>query len=446
MRQSSKWPLFLIGLFSSTQIKIVAYMDISELFSFIFGPIFLLMDWPQLKRDGFGRFIGLLFLTVLGAGLAGYVNDSHIQNYLRGLLIPIAIICLTCVFHHFLMKDFGSFKWFFLGVAISGVISIFIFQRGTAIGYEGATSAEATENTLHYSLFWFVQLATWLTLPFYMFYLKTPKWYIVLVSIFLLIFSVFSAGSRSSLGVLVVSIFMLLIGGKKRDSMRTFRKYFWYICALALLTAPLIMGTYKYLAVHNYLGETAYKKYMAQTERGTDMLHILMGGRAEFFVGLTAAIKHPIIGYGYGTRDKEGVTLSFIEKWGSDASLKDYHYFFRLGFLPPIPAHSWVISFWVWYGIVGLIFMFYMGWLMFSTLRNRLHVVPELYGYFAYLIPGLLWHWLFSPFGARTSNTFLFVLLIMVKAIAEGRFHYMSELDRQKMEQMMELRAQRPVQ
>lgn len=431
MRHSSKWPLFLIGLFSSTQVKIIAYMDISELFAFIFGPIFLMTDWPLLQRHGFGRFIGLLLLTMCGAGLAGYVNDSYLPNYLRGLLTPLAIICLACVFHHFLMQDFGSFKWFFLGVAISGVISIFIFQRGSSMGYEG-TSAEATEKTLRYSLFWFIQLATWLTLPFYMYYLKVPKWYIILVSIFLLIFSVFSAGSRSSLGVLAASIFMLLIGGKNRDSMRTFRKYFWHICVLAFLALPLVMGTYKFLAVHNYLGEKAYQKYMQQTQRGTGILHVFMGGRGEFFVALSAAIKHPIIGYGYGTRDKEGVTLSYIEKWGSDDSLKDYHRYLQLGFLPPIPAHSWFANFWVWYGISGLIFMLYIGWLLFSTLRNRLHIVPELYGYFAYLIPGILWHWLFSPFGSRTSNTFLFVLMIMVKAIAEGRFHYMSELDKSR--------------
>ena len=109
--------------------------------------------------------------------------------------------------------------------------------------------------------------------------------------------------------------------------------------------------------------------------------------------------------------------------------MKGYERILKYRLTPMLPGHSYVITFWLWYGFGGLVCMLYVGWLYFSTLKNRMYVVPELYGYFAFALPSVIWAWFFSPFGTRTSSTFLMVLCLFVNAIEQRRFYYISDAD-----------------
>lgn len=430
----NNWPsmaMFLMGLFSQTQIRFIGYLDISEAFCYIAGPILFVLDWPKLRKNGFGPFLGVWFLCAIGAYLSSWFNDTPTPFMLRGIASPVSVFCIACVFHHVLSQDFKAFKWFFLGAAISGVLSIFIFQRGSAISKQGETlmGDEAVESVTSYSLFWLAQIGTWLILPIQSRYLKTPKWYCITFGLWFMIYGLFSAGSRSGFLVSVLFLFLICIAGKTRQSMMFMKKHFMTVMVVFLTIGPLVATFYKYAAVNRYMGEAAYDKYMKQTGGRSGFLNLLKGGRGEFFIGLTACFEKPITGYGPWARDNQGVVYRYIQEHGSVEALDDYNRAISLGYTPGIPSHSYVVTFWLWYGILGLICMLYTGWLYFSTLKNRMHIVPELYGYFAFMLPTVAWAWFFSPFGNRTGSTLLMVLCLFVRAIEQGRFPFVSDVD-----------------
>ena len=428
---SVAWAMFLMGLFSQTQIRLIGFMDISEAFAYVAGPIFFILDFQKLRRDGFGKFLLVWFLCIVGAFISSWANDTPFMNMARGVATPIAVFCLACVFHHFLSIDFKSFKWFFLGAALSAILCVFVFQRGTDLGRGGGldTGEVSADSVAEYSLFWLALWGTWITMPVYMFYLRLPRWYPLACAFWFLIYGFFSAGSRSSLAMTIITILLLIIGGKVRESMKNVKKHIVAIAIVLATAAPLVGQFYKYCALHNYLGEAAYQKYMGQTKRGESILALLMSGRAGFFAGLHAAIDKPILGHGPWAVDEKGYWREYVLKYGDAEDLASLNYVESKGWRRLLPGHSWVVSFWSWYGILGLVCMIYIGWLMLSTLKNRMAVVPELFGYFAFTIPGMIWGWLFSPFGNRTGTTLFFVLCVFAKSIEKGRIRFVSNAD-----------------
>ncbi len=418
--------LFLMGLFSQTQIYLGAFMDITEAVCYILGPLFFFMDLPQLKKNGFGAFLWIWILCMVGCCVSSWVNNTPFPSFLRGIGAPVSVFCLACTFHHFLMHDFRAFKWFFLGSAISGVLCIFVLQRGTSriVGGEELSGAEATEATVNYSLFWLTQIGTWLMLPIQMRYLKTPKWYSIAVVLFFILFGILSAASRSTFGVMFLTLILILIGNTHRNSMGFIKKNFALFSVICIILLPLVMGTYKYLAAKGMLGEASKQKYLVQTERGSGFLSLLKSGRGGFFIGLDAATDRPILGFGPWALDTKGYVLKHADEFSSEEWWKYLNERYSKGKIGFIPSHSYVINFWVWYGILGLICMLYIGRLYFTTLKNNLDAIPELYGYFAFILPPELWAWFFSPFGRRTYTTLLFVLCLFARAVAENRFRY----------------------
>lgn len=428
------WGIFLMGLLSEVQVRVIAFMDLSEFVSYILGPIFFMQDYRELKRHGFGKFLLVWFLCAVGCCVSSYVNETPFAFVVRGLGVPVSMFCLTCVFHRLLVRDFGAFKWFFLGAAISKIISVYIFQRGTSVisGGEMLSQTDAAANAIGYSLFWFAMLKTWLELPIDMNYLKTPKWYCVSFGAFLIGFGFLSAGSRSSLGVVAFSWLLVVVADKSWRGLSFMRRHFLAVFLLMAAFAPMAAGIYKYAAVHNYLGDKQYDKYMAQTKRGSDALSLLMAGRSETFIGLFACLDKPIVGHGPWAIDRNGYVLEWLKKWGAPEDFEIMSRIVadenRVGSAHLIPGHSFVITFWLWYGVFGLICMLYVGWIYLRTLKNNLGTVPELYGYFAFALPGVLWHWAFSPFGFRTKATFLLVLCVFTWAIEKRRFYFQSKL------------------
>lgn len=243
-----------------------------------------------------------------------------------------------------------------------------------------------------------------------------------------MLYGFFSAGSRSGLAVTAVSLIILVVGGKNRYNMRFMKRHFWTFSLCVLLLAPAFAFFYKTCAEHNLLGEKAYQKYVSQTARGKGVIALIKGGRGEFFAALDAATDRPIVGWGPWALDTGDYLRKQVEDVASEMYLKYYDWFSTI---KPryLPAHSWIMGFWCWFGLPGFICMLYVGWLLVSTLKNRMDVIPEYFGHFAFFIPATIWAWLFSPFGNRTTFTLMFTMCLFAKAIQEGRFYYVSDMD-----------------
>lgn len=107
---------------------------------------------------------------------------------------------------------------------------------------------------------------------------------------------------------------------------------------------------------------------------------------------------------------------AFIHKYGDDEAIyKLDRMILRTGGLWRIPAHSHIATYWMWHGIFALIFWLYFGWIMVSTLKSRLHVIPDFFGYIVLVVPPYIWDLFFTPVGHRLEESAMLVVCLLIR-------------------------------
>ena len=87
--------LFLIGLFSATQIRIGGKLGISEFVMVLLAPFLFLRNVSLLKRDKVLYFFVLIILWVVGAIVSDIVNGTYFNFAMRGIAVPITVFANT---------------------------------------------------------------------------------------------------------------------------------------------------------------------------------------------------------------------------------------------------------------------------------------------------------------------------------------------------------------
>ena len=122
--------LFLIGMFSQTQISLGGKLGISEFFMVVCAPFLFIKNISFLRRDGSLTYFYLILMWLIGAIFVDFYTNNYFQFMMRGIAVPITMFANSICIYVLLRKNLDNLKWFLLGVAISSVISIFVFQRG----------------------------------------------------------------------------------------------------------------------------------------------------------------------------------------------------------------------------------------------------------------------------------------------------------------------------
>ena len=410
--------LFSIGLFSATQIRLGGKLGISELVMILSAPFLFLTNYTSLRRDKVLYFFFLIILWLFGAVISDMVNHTHTSFAMRGIAVPITVFANTLCIYLLLRQDHGNLKWLLLGMALSGVISIFIFQRGRS----GDVAAEygigaGVEGVISYKLFWVAQATAWLSLPFKGWYKQTPKVYIVLALLFLCSFSLLSGG-RSMFLALLCSLVLIIPAGKTRASLIYSKKHFLMVIISLMIAGFAANYLYKQAVRSGYLEEGEEKKFERQTEFGDDLIKLLMAGRSEFFVSLFAAVDKPIVGHGSVAIDDKGYVVDFLYNYGNQTDYINMVKRRAADGVAIIPSHSHVVCYWMWHGIFALIFWVAVFVLAMKTFFARLYVCPAYYGYLAMSLPIFIWDFFFSPFDQRVMEATLFAVLLLVSKMA----------------------------
>lgn len=422
-RSSAFW-LFLLGMFSLTQVNLGGYLAISEILCLLIGPIMFFRDISVFKRDGIMPVFWLLFLWLCGAVFVDLKVHSPLPAMLRGIAVPIVVIANLACMYKPLRNHPMNLKWFLIGAFVSSILSVFVFQAGSDIGSAEIQGISAVEATVGYKLFWQSRIAGLLGLPMNCWYLTFPFGLLILLKIISTGFALFSGG-RSAFATSAVAFGLLFLGRQDPEKMRGIKKHFMLLVLILVPLLLLIKSVYGYAARNDYLGYEEKLKYYRQSQgNAAGLLSMLMSGRSEFFVGLTAALDKPFIGHGSHAADVKGYRERFISKYGNDEdiylndiAMKRY---LASGILPRIPAHSHIIAFWMWHGVFALLFWLYVLWLTGETLIKRLGVYPPYFGYLACGIPSLFWSILFSPFGGRMSISLSLCVMLLVRAMDNG--------------------------
>ena len=423
MRKLTSLWLFLIGLGSHTQFHLVGSLGISELPIYLFAPFIFIREYRILKKDGFLPFVWITIFTCCGCLLGARINGAPSVFVMKGVAFPYAIFASIVIYHSLLRKNFNEIKWYLVGSFLSSIVCVFIFQPEVHTVRNGmvATGDAAVAAMMGYALFWTSRIRSLICLPVSAFYLSTPRFYAVIAPLLSAgIYIAFSHGSgRASAVVSIGTAFLIYMGAIGR--------HFFSFILLAVVLLALIKISYSWSARNGILGDVAREKYLHQTRKGSSVINILMSGRMEFFCGLMAAIDKPIIGHGPKAEDKNGYVERYLSRYGTDDDLKNYIGEMELaakrgqGGFRFIPMHSYIVSFWVQYGIFGLILWLYVLYLAFMYFRKYAPMIPQWYGYLCLGICNLMWDVLFSPFSSRLGVPFMVCCILFAKALYERR-------------------------
>ena len=430
-RKVSSWLLFFIGLFSITQIKFPGFsLCISEFPIYIVAPFIFAKDYHLLKRHGMLFIVWLGVLVSVACVVSGIYNGTYSYFIFKGLSSTYPLFAFPVVLHRLLWNNFSGLRWLLLGIALSSVISTFIFQTSveTHVYAAGATGGDVAKAIMNGPIFWIGRLARFVDLPIQGWYLSTPIAYSVFAPIGMAAFAMLTSesGRSAALGALGGAFIAILCGKKERSFMR-FSKNFYLILLISIVGILALNRGYHFVAMNGWLGDKALEKYEKQSKGSKSALRLLMGGRGEFFIGVMAALDKPIIGHGPWAIDNGGYVDEFMSKYGDEEDSEKHfksraHQYKTVGTIYGyIPSHSHVGSFWLWFGVVGLFYWLYVIYALFRYLHRELVAVPQWVGFLAVGAPLFLWHVFFSGFGIRIFTMPYVVLLFMAHNVYKKR-------------------------
>lgn len=429
---SSFW-LFVLGVFSATQIRVVGSIGISELAIFLLAPFIYMRDHALLSRHGFKTLLFWAISAMVGCVIACWYNATPIPAALRGFATAYSVFAIPVVLHGLLHRNIMGFRWMLLGMAVSGIITIFAFQNSTelAVNAGGVVDENTVSDLMKGQVFWLMHFGIIPVLPVQGWYFATPMPYAVIAPLIVTGYTIaVSASGRSAILTALMASGLIFLGRKSRQRLVWIQKHVGMILIGGVIFVSMISSLYKYAGRAGWLNEQAQMKYDAQarkSEGGFEPLKLIMAGRLEFFVGLYECLNSPIIGYGPWAIDKEGIYEDFLHKYGS---AEDYDRYMQskafaemtggISRTALIGGHSHILQFWLNYGILGLPYWLYFIVLVIQFFRRYISFLPQFYGFFAIFATSFLWNVFFSPFGGRMESGLFITMLLLVRAAANG--------------------------
>ena len=429
MRNNYKALWFLVGLCSSLQV--VASLSITEILVLVSAPFIFIKNYQLMRRDGVMPFFILSLLVMIGCVVASIANKTELRFVLRGMAVTSLISCSIVFSHWILRKDPNGFKWMFLGGAISGILSTFVMQSAVELVQFG----DDADAIMSGPTYWIQRLGAFINLPTKGWYLQTPMLYNIVAPLFMAAFSMLTtvSGRSAALGAIAFAA-LVIIGGQEQRTMARLSRHFWGICGVGILAVFVMHAAYRVVATKGLLGEDARQKYEIQSHGENSIGRLILGGRAQAFVGLLACRDKPIVGWGPWAIDTQGYREEFMTKYGTMEDVMEFYKSQqRLGAMGIandrlIPCHAYITEFWVWYGIAGLIFWIYVMFVLLRYLRQDAYAVPQWFAWLACSIPGMFWSIFFSPFSSRFGVSLFIVACLMARAVRKGLFSLPSQM------------------
>ena len=412
---------FLLGL--GDRLQFWASLSFSEAFVLLAAVCLFPTEFQHMRRTGVIKFFYVSLSVVCGCAVACFLNHSPFSITLRGMAVCSIIACSVVVSHWLLRTRTETFKWYFLGLTLSMIISTFFFQSAGEDGKD-------LEEVMSGPLFWVSRLSGFATLPAYGWYMQTPTPVVCILMIGMAMFSVLSSvsGRSAAIGFLGAGV-MAMIGGRKRRTIRRVSKYFWLLVMASFVAIFMVTNLYRLAATQGWLGAASQEKYENQTHGDKRIVSLLIGGRIDSFVGLFACFDKPIVGWGPWAADVNGYYDEFLSKYGAPEDYEQYRKMVKGAMargndimrINMIPVHSMIVQFWCWYGITGLIYVIMCIYIFTRYIKDDVYVVPQWYFWLACIMIARFWNIGFSPFAQRVMFPMAVVGCLLARAVRLGK-------------------------
>jgi hypothetical protein len=410
---TKNWFAFLFGLGAVTQIRIIGAMGITEAFCIVLGPFVFFNIWPKMRETKAKTIMTFLFFWFISAVFTDLIRESSLNDALRGIFaIPILFLVFVVAFA-LLWDDLTRVRWMALGVALSAIVSMYVFRAQVTIGladYAGQSVEDVMTFKTYYAAIVFVNISAFTVFL----YRKWPAFVIVLL-IFSGVFYL-SEGSRSVFLVLFISAIGAWLAFGQYYTLRKVQTNTVLLTVVVALGGWMAMEIYVYSVENGWMGEDEYAKYEMQTDSDIG----LMEGRVEFIGALFAIKDSPFIGYGSWAIDRGNYGTQMLEYIDDRdaADIRDRKSMERDLYMP---AHSHVWQAWIWHGFLGGFFWLSIFFLMISFLKKAIHLCRPLIAYNLLLLFSSLWDLFFSAFSNRPRWGIVFAIVAISLAEVERR-------------------------
>lgn len=318
-------------------------------------------------------FVGILVLAIFGEILVDLWHGSSVISSLKGF--SLILFTLINLFALIILTKFDpvNIHIAIFGFAASGLASFFI-QPGTY------ARSEIWKFGIGYPLILMVFCLLSLRK------IRLKKFVIVSLIIFLSVLSLF-LGARSLALVTFLTVFFV------RNEVNVKKGKFSYsvIVILLLLGAVgLFSNAYSSLAKNGTLGDKAQAKYISQTATGNN---IIINSRSELLFAGRAIVDSPILGFGSYSEMNPNLRTKIL------TFLTENNIYYDLApinrtYGNRIPVHSMILQWWLWFGILGLLFPLKL----LINFIKAISIIGEPVLYYYLVISGI-WNVLFSPYG-----------------------------------------------
>ncbi len=388
-----------IGLTSTATVRFVGELPVSEVILLALLPIILAVHGRRVLKPEFKVVFSLLGLWLLGQAITDIYRHTATLEWVRG---DAAII--------------------FFGLDILGLVILLrknnrrkvLFLAGTAVGSILVTLIHPSEFAQEepWKFGYALGVITLVVLISCFFYARRN--YMIAGLLILGITGVnLLLNYRGPIGQLLIVIALVfpLVPeqfGRLRILPRSGGALRVAILFGMSLAAAWVAGRLvEFVTSAGLISEAAREKNEGELRGGS----LLLGGRPEILVSIQAVKDSPILGHGSWPQDPRYVEMLFdiqLERGVYDVDdMSAYETYL-------IPTHSHLMGAWVWAGILGASFWFYIFWLAARATIRVAILRPPLAPVYAYLVVGMFWQIMFSPFGLNMRMSDAIAIVVMV--------------------------------
>ena len=404
---------FLFGLGSMTQIRIIGAMGITEAVCVFLSPFVFVNIWPKLSRTKGRKILLFMLLWFLSAVLTDIYRKSSWDDALRGIFVLPFLFGVFVIAFALLWDDLMRIRWMVMGMAVSGIISIYYFRTQSLIG-RAAETGMPVEEIIDFKMVYAGVLMLIIGVITVFLHSRRP-----MLVVFILLgasFIYLLQGYRNGFLTLLLCAGGAWLSTNRFFALRKLQENALLLVSIAAIGGIMAMEIYTYSVQRGWLGESELAKYEDQTDSSIGLLE----GRAQFIASMFAIRDSPILGHGSWAVDRKGYGADMF-RYIDDKDKMERYNSLAMKKAPWIPTHSHLWQAWVWHGFLGGMFWIYIFVLIVQYLKTGLHLCRPLIAYNLLLFIGASWDLFFSPFSQRPRWAMVFTIIAVTLTEVERR-------------------------
>ncbi len=380
---------FLLGFLSIFRVSVIGSLQGNEIALIALIPFCALPMVRSLRSKGVSLLFWLGAAYLLSQITSDIYRNTPAHDFLRGWAKIGITLASLLVFSSVLIGNSTARVAFLVGIYLAPLVSLWTAGVSFTSVYAYKFGVGQLVSVLMFSCVCLVPT-----------FLRKGA----LLMLFVVGVLAFFEDARSLAGITIiaglVTVIQERVGGQAVPEQRGTSTSPWKIVGAAIilgLAATAILSLYSLAASTGWLGEASREKYEMQAQSSQSGQFSIFSGRNEILFTGPKIASSPLLGYGSWAKDRNYVYARAAElglnpeEFVSDAAADEPDL---------IPTHSHIFGAWIEAGILGALFWSVVFWKTAEVIVYGKNIYGgRIAPLMNFIVVGLLWDILFSPYG-----------------------------------------------